>query len=113
MAEERFLEAEAVIDARRAKVEMARIAVLSAAHKSSSMNSQRSRSRFDVPVHEMPLQNQSDVDISSPSLTGMGNAGERGISRDLSSLMKLDEEHNVGIPRDLTTVMQKCQVEEE
>ena len=32
LAEERFLEAEAVIDARRAKVEMARIAVLSAAH---------------------------------------------------------------------------------
>jgi len=113
LAEQRFLEAEAVIDARRAKVEMARIAVLSAAHKSSSMNSQRSRSRFDVPVREMPLQNKSDVDISSPSLTGMGNTGERGISRDLSSFMKLDEEHNVGIPRDLTTVMQKCHVEEE
>ena len=113
LAEERFLEAEAVIDARRAKVEMARIAVLSAAHKSSSMNSQRSRSRFDVPVREMPLQNKKDVDISIPSLTGMGDTGERGISRDLSSLMKLDEEHNVGIPCDLTTVMQKCQVEEE
>ena len=46
LAEERFLEAEAMIAVRLAKVDAARIAVEIAAHKSTSQSSRLSRSRF-------------------------------------------------------------------
>ena len=94
LAEERFLEAEAMIAMRRAKVDAARIAVEIAAHKSSSQSSRRSRSRF--VSQQVPVENKA------------GDAAEMqadafGLSRDLSSLIhrvEREEEEPMVEPED-------------
>ena len=79
LAEERFHEAEAIANARRAKTEMARIAVEIAAHQASSRGSVRARSRlYATPTAAPPLADAVKMEIQIDG---------DGVSRDLSSLM--------------------------
>jgi hypothetical protein len=111
LAQELILEAEANAAIRKAKVEAARIAVALAAHKASSRDSQRSRTRQKI-----------SPDATSMSVTGLHHTGEGpSLRTDLSNLIFRElgpmlEEEPQGEPElascDLPMNMRIQQVEE-
>ena len=97
LAIRRLEEAEAFVSVVKAKAEVARIAVETAARRDSSRASGRSRSRFETPVRNVSLSGKYD-----DAMVGHMHASPDGqLSSDLSALMQRCEEEEPMVEPDM------------